>query len=310
VTTPLVLLAASEVARADETGTTVDHPTDEDGDAKRAIDRTWLYGDDARIPLPLTAVATSSLSYTNIGNSPTRLSYPQPNVASCVTAAGASRPCYSGFGGNTAQPGATMLLGAELGLVPRLSLQGNVMVGLGGAEGVPSPNVGTSAALRFQVLPDSSRNLHLVLSGGYLREAWGGPVYDGDNGRWLPGSPSGDNGMFVQAAISGDIGRLRLASTVHAEHVFADGRDPLDIMVAMGASYQLAGSLRAGVEYVGQDLEEAFDPGAEGGARHFVGPIASVQLLHDRLTLVAGPSIGLSRTSPDFVARAGASFGF
>jgi hypothetical protein len=50
--------------------------------------------------------------------------------------------------------------------------------------------------------------------------------------------------------------------------------------------------------------------GAEGGARHFLGPIASLQLWHDRVTIVGGPAIGLSSISPDFVARVAASVGF
>ena len=90
----------------------------------------------------------------------------------------------------------------------------------------------------------------------------------------------------------------------------AAGRDPLDVMAELGASLRVVAAFRLGVEYVGQDLEEAFSPGAEGGARHFLGPIASVQLLHERLTIVGGPSVGLSRLSPDFVARVGASLGF
>jgi hypothetical protein len=316
VASPLAALAGGGVARADgpqieaATEPAVDHPTDDSGDARHAIDRTWVYADDARIPAPFTVTGTSSLSYTSVGNSPTRISYPQPNIGSCVTPTGAAQPCYKSFSGNTAQPGAMMLVGGEMGLLPRLSLQGNVMVGLGGEAGVPSPNVGGTASLRLQVLPDSSKNLHLVLSGGYVREAWSGPVYSEDAGRWLPGRPSGDNGMFFRVAMSGDVGRLRLAGNVHGEHVFATGRDPLDVMVNLGASYRVAGNFRAGVEYVGQDLEETLGDSAEGGARHFLGPIASVQLLNDRLTIVAGPSIGLSRLSPDFVARAGASFGF
>jgi len=312
----LTVADASRVARADAPEPVVvdpnaapDRPVEDAGDARYRIDRTWLYGDDARIPLPLTIVAASSLSYTNVGNSPTRVSYPQASVASCVSASGGSQPCYSSFAGNTAQPGGMMLVGGELGLFPRVSIQGNAMFGLGGAD-IPSPDVGATASLRFQVLPNSWRTLHLVASAGYIREAWGGPVYNDDTKTWLPGSPNGDNGMFFQVAMSGDVSNLRLAGTLHGEHIFADGRDPLDVMVDLGASYLLVGGFRAGVEYVGQDLEETFHPGAEGGARHFIGPIASLQLLRDRLTLVAGPSIGLSSLSPDFVARAGASFGF
>jgi hypothetical protein len=305
---PLVMLAAG-TARADEAVVT-EQPAEEGAASRTQIDRTWLYGDDARVPLPLTAVATSSLSYTSIGNSPTRISYPQPSIGSCVNAAGGAQPCYSSFAGNTAQPGAMVLVGGELGLLPRTSLQGNVMAGLGGGTDVPSPNLGATVSLRFNVLADSLRHLHLVLSTGYIREAWGGPVYDDDTGKWLPGNPNGDNGAFIQGAISSDVGPVRLAGTLHGEHIFAAGRDPLDVMVDLGASYRIAGTFRAGLEYVGQDLEETFSPGAEGGARHFFGPIASLQLLGDRLTFVAGPSVGLSRISPDFVARAGAALGF
>jgi hypothetical protein len=57
-------------------------------------------------------------------------------------------------------------------------------------------------------------------------------------------------------------------------------------------------------------VEETFNAGAEGGSRHFVGPIASLQLLHDRLSLVAGPSIGLTSRSPDLLGRVAASYAF
>ena len=66
---------------------------------------------------------------------------------------------------------------------------------------------------------------------------------------------------------------------------------------------------RLGAEYLGQDLEESFSPGAEGGARHFLGPVASVQVWHKRITLIGGPSVGLSSISPDFVARVAGSVG-
>jgi len=103
---------------------------------------------------------------------------------------------------------------------------------------------------------------------------------------------------------------VRLAATVHVEHVFAEGRDPLDLMVQAGASVRVVGGFRLGAEYVGQDLEEAGSPEAEGGIRHFLGPTASVQLVRDRLSIVAGPSFGLSHRSPEVIGRAAAAFGF
>jgi hypothetical protein len=307
-----ILLLVGGVARAQSTEIP-DRPDRAGGEARYAIDRTSLYGDDARIAAPMTIVATTSFSYTNIGGDPTYVSSPYPKQpAGCFTQSGAAQPCYSTFAGNTAQPGGETILTGELGLLPRLSVLGSVMVGYGGTGGVPNPDVGGMAALRVQVLPGAWTHTHLVVSGGYIREAYNPPVYDDDKtpAVWLPGQSVGINAGYVQVAMSGDIGRLRLGGTFHGQHTFADGRDPLDVMVDLGASYRLAGSFRAGLEYVGQDLEETFSPGAEGGPRHFLGPVASVQLWHDRITIVGGPSLGLSYISPDFVARVAASVSF
>lgn len=291
---------AARSARADEP---VDMPPPVDDPARHQIDRTWLYNDDARVAAPLTVLGTSSLSYTSVGNSPSRI----------VTAfPGCSAPCnsYNSFAGNTATPGGMLQIGGEVGLVPRLSVMAVAQVGVGGSDSVPSPNVGALAGVRFQVFPSEWQNLHLTVSGGYLREAWQGPAYDDDNNTWKPGNPSGDNGAWMQASFSADINRFRVATTLHGEHVFSAGRDPVDIMVQAGASYRVAGAFRAGVEYVGQDLEESFSAGAEDGARHFVGPIASMQLLDNRFTVVAGPSVGLTAHSPDLLGRLAASYSF
>ncbi|MGA3121224.1 MAG: hypothetical protein ABSF69_10700 [Polyangiaceae bacterium] len=92
--------------------------------------------------------------------------------------------------------------------------------------------------------------------------------------------------------------------------MFSNGRDPVDLMVEAGAAYRLFAGLRARVEYVGQDLEESINPGAEGGARHFIGPTASWQLLGDRLTVAAGPAFGLSDLSPRVLVRMALAYGF
>jgi hypothetical protein len=266
--------------------------------AKRAIDRTWLYADDARIPAPWAIVATGSTSYTNVGSDP-------------FTVSAVRLPTkYTAFDANTAQPGVMFSVGGELGLFPHVSVMAMGQLGLDGENGT---NGGVIAGIRVQVFPSSWERLHLVVSGGYLRESWEGPVFDDDTAKWTPGNPNGDNGMWFQGAISGDVGRMRLVGNMHAEHVFADGRDPLDIMVDLGATYRVAGAFRAGFEWVGQDLEETFTPGAEGGARMFVGPIASLQLVSDRLTLVGGPAIGFSQAAdqaPNFIGRLAASYGF
>jgi hypothetical protein len=320
----MLVLTVAGVARAQEApaaeveverpAVTPDRPAAEGGDARYQIDRTSLYGDDARIPLPLTAIATSSFSYTNVGSDPTQVSGSGANLG-CRTTAGVNQPCYSTFSGNTAQPGGTMIITGEVGIITHLSLMGNVMVGAGGEGGVPSPDLGGTAALRFQVFPDSWTKLHFVISGGYVREAWNPPVYQddpppGQKDYWIPGQLGGVNGAYFQLALSGDIGRFRAGGMFHGQHTFADGRDPLDLTVDLYANYRIYGGFRAGLEYVGQDLEESFSPGAEGGARHFLGPVAALQVWHDRVTILGGPGFGLSYISPDFVARVAASVGF
>jgi hypothetical protein len=290
-----VSLLLPRAARADGPVTATADVPDDRAPQSHEIDRTWLYADDARVAAPLAVVGMSSFAYTDVGSSPTRVASPFPSA-------------YRAFAANTAQPGAMASVGGELGLFPRVSLLAIGQMALGG-EGA-SLNAGAIAGLRLSLLPSSWASTRLVASFGYLREAWTGPVFNPDGATWLPGSPHGSNGAWAQAAFAGDVGRLRLATTVHGEHVFSDGRDGVDLMLQAGASYRIAGGFRAGVEYVGQDLEEAFASGAEGGARHFIGPTASLQLLQNRLSLVAGPSVGLSAWSPAFLGRVGLAYGF
>ncbi|HLK39174.1 MAG TPA: hypothetical protein VKU41_20575 [Polyangiaceae bacterium] len=282
-------------ARADDESP--DRPSPSPDSGRHAIDRTWLYADDARVAAPMTVIGTTSLSYTQPGSNPSRVGSPYPNA-------------YSAFAANTAQPGAMVAAGGEVGLWPRLSVLALGQMGMSGVEGSPNPSAGAIAGVRVLLSPLDASRFHATLSAGYLREAWSGPFYDADGGKWWPGSPHGDNGGWAQAAISVDVERVRLATTLHAEHVFSDGRDGLDVLAELGASYRLVSDVRLGVEYVGQDLEESFDAGAEGGARHFVGPVASWQLLERRLSIVGGPSIGLSSRSPAYVGRLGLSYGF
>jgi hypothetical protein len=303
VTSALALGLLSSTARADDP---VDGPQPEDDATRHQIDRTWLYNDDARVAAPWTVIGTSSLSYTNVSNDPSRIIDPGDAPSGC------SKLCngYNSFASNTASPGAMLQIGGELGLLPRVSVIALAQVGLGASDLAPGTSVGGLAGVRVSLLPPEWRRLHLTVSGGYLREAWQGPAYDDAADTWYPASPNGADGAWGQIALSGDIGPLRLAGTGHVEHVFAPHRDPYDIMVQLGASTRVYGPLRAGVEYVGQDLEETFSPEAEGGARHLVGPIASLQLLGNRLSIVSGPAVGLTSTSPTFVYRVAASYGF
>src|SRR5438445_382197 len=87
------------------------------------------------------------------------------------------------------------------------------MLGLGVFCGL---GVGMIAGVRVAVVDAS--HTHLTLSAGYLREL------------------EGASGAFARVSFAQEVGRARLALTGHGEHLFARGRDALDVMVIAGAS--------------------------------------------------------------------------
>jgi hypothetical protein len=203
-------------------------------------------------------------------------------VASRVTVASGGSP----FAADLAAPGALMEAGGELGLLPGLSISA-AGVTSGGAQ------TGALAGVRLSLLPRSFQATRIVASGGYVREL------------------AGSNGAWGRLAVAQDIGPLRLGTTVHGEHVYAAGRDAIDLMAMLGANVRVASFLRAGAEYVAQDLEAAFDPEeAEKGTRHFLGPSAALTLPGESLTIAGGPAFGLSPNSPRVLGRLAATYRF
>jgi hypothetical protein len=118
-------------------------------------------------------------------------------------------------------------------------------------------------------------------------------------------------GAQLTAAASADAGPLRVAGNLQVEKAFASGRDSLDVMVTAGTSVRVASALRLGVEYVGQDLEGAFQQTeAEGGARSMVGPDLALDLDGGRYQLAIAGGIGLTRQTPRALVRAQLAFAF
>ena len=179
------LFTQERVARADELPMDAPAATNPDvvrseNEDKRAIDRTWLYADDARVAAPWTVIGSASTSYAGVGSDPFRVG-------------GVTVPAtYAAFAGNTAQPGVVQSVGAEVGLLPRVSVIAVGQLQLGGLVGGASP--GGVAGLRVELSPRSWQHLHLVASGGYLRESWDGPSFDDGAGKWSPGNVNGANG--------------------------------------------------------------------------------------------------------------------
>jgi hypothetical protein len=138
--------------------------------------------------------------------------------------------------------------------------------------------------LRWQITaPDS--HFRLTLAGAGMRD------FTGALGGW------------GRLAASYDVGGLRMVGNLHAERAFAKGRDSVDVLVVAGASYRVHETLRVGVEYVGQDLEESFEHQAEGGARHYAGPNVAMDLGRGGFQLVGGPAFAIGGRAGDVLGR-------
>lgn len=192
------------------------------------------------------------------------------------------------FAANLSAPGGIAELNAEVGILRELSLAATGVMGFG-----DKVSGGATIGVRFAPFARLTIPFRFVVGGGYLRER------------------GADNGMFFRLAATYDAGPFRFGTTFHGEHIFAPGRDALDVMLILGANVKLSRIVRLGVEYVAQDLEGYFDDEeAEGGVRHFLGPTASFELLDKRLFLAFGPAVGLSYGSPGLVGRGSLAFAF
>jgi hypothetical protein len=198
---------------------------------------------------------------------------------------GAARP----FAADVAHAGAVFNVSGEIGLARFASAY---VEGLLAGQGDGTP-VAAGAVIGANFFPLAGRiPFDVAISAGYLREL------------------GSDNGIWARVAVAGDIGRVRLSFTALGEHVFAENRDGVDVLLTSGASVAIAPFFRAGAEYVVQDLEGAWDPEeADGGIRHFVGANA-ILLLARNVQLAAGPALGLSEASPRLLGRLNATYVF
>lgn len=189
----------------------------------------------------------------------------------------ASRPLPA----NITTAGASHTVGAAYGVTDRFAPFAGVSTDIAAGATV-------SAGARVQ-LTDPLSAFRFGLAGAAFREGKGGAL-----------------GLWARAIGSYDFGRVRVAGNLHLERVFVSGRDTVDILAMGGVSMRVANTFRLGAEYVGQDLEDAIEQEeAEGGAKHFAGPTAALDLADGRLQLVMGPAFGLNANSPRFLGRVG-----
>jgi hypothetical protein len=148
------------------------------------------------------------------------------------------------------------------------------------------------AGARYQ-FTDPASPLHATLSGGVTHEGL-----------------SGTTGISLLAAASLATGPFVMAANLQADKMFAAGRDSVDLITTAGVAVRVVGGLRVGIEYVGQDLEDAFEEDLEGGARHAVGPSLALDLDGGRYQVTVASGFGLNAISPTAVVRAGFNFNY
>lgn len=239
--------------------------------ARAQTDRPFLFANDSRTPRALRGLATYRVTWGAAGN-------------------GALRPIGAGALG---QAGFLHEFGGEVGLNDRLSLRAYGVLSDPSSGGLGGPVTGTfGAELRGRLLTTADQRHQLTVSVGALRELSGA--------------------LALQARVVGTMrfGALRLVGDLLMERSTRRAADGVDVIVVAGASYALRPWLRAGVEYVGQDLEALWDDEEIEGARHMAGPVLALVSERHGLQLVMGPAFGLSSTSPGLVVRAGVQYTF
>jgi hypothetical protein len=186
------------------------------------------------------------------------------------TYSGNDKSVSRAFASHDDGPGGKADVALQLGLTRMLAL--DVTGVLGGYGSTISG--GVMAGARFAPFDGTKYGFRLAIAAGYL--------LDLDQA----------SGAYARVAASYDIGRVRLAAMVHGEHLFRAGADALDVFATAGVSVRLAPVFRLGVEYIVQDLEEAFAAdAAEGGAHHFVGLGGTFDLLRHKLFINFGPAL-------------------
>jgi len=101
---------------------------------------------------------------------------------------------------------------------------------------------------------------------------------------------------------------LTIAGNAQFERRFTSRADGIDLLARLGVTYDVLrgreSALRVGVEYVGQDLEDAFEEEeAEGGAIHLIALSSTASLVDRRLSLGLAPGMVVRAAEVGFGGR-------
>jgi hypothetical protein len=107
-----------------------------------------------------------------------------------------------------------------------------------------------------------------------------------------------------------NFGKLSLATQGLVEHAFQAGADGVDVYASVGASYEVASGLGAGIEYTAQDIEALVGDDAEGGARQMFGPTMVWHPQAMPVRLLFGPAVAIGPEGTRAVGRMTFSYSF
>ncbi len=100
---------------------------------------------------------------------------------------------------------------------------------------------------------------------------------------------SGTNVLLSRVVLGRRFTSWQVYGNLLLEKPLSSDRDAIDLITTIGFSYHISGTIRLGIEAVGQDLEGFWDENeAEGGARLFVGPTVAVAFPGTPWTLTLG----------------------
>jgi hypothetical protein len=103
------------------------------------------------------------------------------------------------------------------------------------------------------------------------------------------------NALRLRVGAGQSFARSRLDADVALERPLAEGRDAVDVVTALGWMRAVWPGMQLGLEAVGQDLEGFWErEEAEGGARIYAGPSASLLFGTWQLGATAGPVVRAS----------------
>jgi len=114
-------------------------------------------------------------------------------------------------------------------------------------------------------------------------------VIDLSAGAGLRHEYSGTNVLLGRVVLGRRFTSWQLYGNLLLEKPLSSDRDNIDLITTLGLSYHMSGTIRLGIEAVGQDLEGFWDENeAEGGATLFVGPAVCAAFPGTSWTLTLG----------------------